>query len=163
MGCHRAHAMYDSAAAGAFTIGSVPRFRAFRAANRSGSEAVMMLTSWSCSAAKQVCNAGRVRHSSGATWTSGSARSACSGTYGARSGRAEGWGTPSRRNDGTTRRRNAAARHLRGPYVFCDERGHAMSENVNAHHVDHSARSGVSAQRDRRVSVRQLSSASPSC
>jgi integrase len=33
-----------------------------------------------------------------------------------------------------------AARHLRGPLVFCDAAGKPVSENVIAHHVEHASR-----------------------
>lgn len=33
-----------------------------------------------------------------------------------------------------------AARHLRGPYVFCDRAGGTLNENIIANHVDHAAR-----------------------
>jgi integrase len=33
-----------------------------------------------------------------------------------------------------------AARHLRGPLVFCDGDGKPVSENIIGNHVDHSAR-----------------------
>ncbi len=40
-----------------------------------------------------------------------------------------------------------AARHLRGPRVFCDAEGKAVSENVVGHHVEHAARAAKLTQR----------------
>jgi integrase len=33
-----------------------------------------------------------------------------------------------------------AARHLRGPLIFCDRKGHALNEKIIGDHVDHAAR-----------------------
>jgi integrase len=41
-----------------------------------------------------------------------------------------------------------ATRHLRGPRVFCDAQGTAVSENVIGHHVEHAARAAKLMQRE---------------